>query len=255
MFYGDYETARREFESAYRDGSSPQVRAAALWGLSRTEYADRRSANALAALRQIGAEFPDLAFIPYVNFLLGKINYEQKRYKEAAANYSIYLEMRPGVLDAYVQELRGDALFDNGSFIEALEAYNAAIAAPQIGDPLLLEIKAAQTRVAIGDFGTAISIYDAIFVRTDNDYIKAQMDYFVGLAHKELNQVDLANERYLHAVENYPLSYYSYLALVELVGAGTPVSDLNRGLVDYFAGQYHEAMVALRPLYKRWVRQ
>lgn len=245
LFFGDHETARREFEAAYRDGSSSQVKAAALWGLSRTEYADRRPANALTSLRQIVAEFPDSAFIPYVNFLLGKINYEQKRYQEAATNYNVYLEMRPGVLDAYVQELRGDALFDNGNFIEALEAYNAAMAAPQIGEPLQLEIKAAQTRIKVGDYGTAISTYDAIFARTDNDYIKAQMDYLVGLAHKELGQTELANERFLHAVENYPLSYNSYLSLVELVGASVPVSDLDRGLVDYFAAQYDVALAAL----------
>ena len=245
LFYGDYETARREFESAYRAGDSSNIQAAALWGLGRTEYADGRFTNALAWLSQLVTEFPDSAFIPYANFLMGKVNYELDRYPEAAANYNVYLEMRPGVLDAYVQELRGDALFDHGNFAEAIEAYNAAMAAPQLGDPSLLEIKVAQTRAEIGDYATAISTYDAIFARTDNDYIKAQMDYLVGKAHQELGQADLADERFLHTVENYPLSYYSYLALVELIAAGTPVSDLNRGLVDYFAGQYPEALAAL----------
>ncbi|MGB7875353.1 MAG: tetratricopeptide repeat protein [Anaerolineales bacterium] len=244
LFYGDYETARREFESAYQDGSSSQIQAAALWGLGRTEYADERFTNALAWLGQIVTDFPDSAFIPYANFLMGKANYELERYLEAASNYSVYLEMRPGVLDAYVQELRGDAFFDDGSFAEAIEAYNAALAAPQIYDPMLLEIKVAQTRVEIGDYATAISTYNAIFARTDNDYIKAQMEYLVGLAHQELGQTEIANERFLHSVENYPLSYYSYLALVELVGSQVPVSDLDRGLVDYFADQYDVALAA-----------
>ncbi len=245
FFYGDYETARREFESAYRDGDSSLVRAAALWGLGRTEYADGRPGTALTPLQQIVTEFPDSPFIPYANFLLGKANYDLDRYQESANNFNLYLEMRSGVLDAYVQELRGDALFDNGNFPEALEAYNAAMAAPQVGDTFPVEIKTAQARTKIGDFGSAISIYDAIFARTDNDYIKAQMDYLVGLAHRDLGQNDLANERFLHAVENYPLSYYSYLALVELVGADVPVSELDRGLVDYFARQYDVALAAL----------
>jgi soluble lytic murein transglycosylase len=244
LFYGDYETARREFESAYRDGDSSQVKVAALWGLSRTEYTDGRFAIALASLQQIVTEFPGSAFIPYVNFLMGKVNYELEHYQEAAVNYNAYLEMRPGVLDAYVLELRGDALFDNGSFSEALEAYNAAMAAARIDDPILLELKLAETRAEIGDYATAISTYDAIFARSDNDYIKAQMDYLAGLAHQQINQPDLANEKFLHAVENYPLSYYSYLALVELVGADVPVSDLDRGLVDYFADQYDVALAA-----------
>ena len=110
LFYGDYDTARAEFESAYRDGDSSQVQAAALWGLGRTEYADGRPGTALTSLQKIVTEFPDSAFIPYANFLLGKANYELQRYREAAENYNVYLEMRPGVLDAYVQELRGDAL-------------------------------------------------------------------------------------------------------------------------------------------------
>ncbi len=244
LFYGDYETARQEFESAYRDGDSSQVKAAALWGLGRTEYADGRYATALTSLQQILTEFPDSAFIPYANFLIGKVNYELKHYLEATANYNVYLDMRPGVLDAYVQEARGDAFFDNGNFPEALEAYNAAMAAPQIGDTTTLEIKTAQTRAETGDYGTAISTYDAIFARTDNDYIKAQMDYLVGLAYQKIGQTDQANERFLHAVENYPLSYNSYLALVELVGANVPVSDLDRGLVDYYANQYDVALAA-----------
>ena len=191
-------------------------------GLARTEYADGRPGTALTPLQKIVTEFPDSAFIPYANFLLGKANYELQRYREASENYSVYLELRPGVLDAYVQELRGDALFDNGNFAEALEAYNAALAAPQIDDPLLLEIKIAQTRTEIGDFAAAISTYETIFTRTSNDYIKAQMDYLAGLAHQEVDQTDLAHEKFLHAVENYPLSYYSYLALLELVSAECP---------------------------------
>jgi soluble lytic murein transglycosylase len=244
LFYGDYDTARAEFESAYRDGSNPQIQAAALWGLGRTEYADRRFSTALTPLGQIVKEFPDSAFIPYANFLMGKANYELEHFPEAVANFNVYIEMRPGVLDAYVHELRGDALFDNGNYPEAIEAYNAAIAAPRVDDTLLLEIKIAQTHTEIGDYATAISTYDTIFARTSNDYIKAQMDYQAGLAYQEVDQIEQATERFSHTVENYPLSYYSYLALVELINLNVSVSDLDRGLVDYFAGQYDVALAA-----------
>jgi soluble lytic murein transglycosylase len=244
FFYGDYETARREFESAYREGGSPQIQAAALWGLGRTEYADGRPSAALTPLGQIVTEFPDSPFIPYANFLMGKANYDLDRYQGVADNYDIYLEMRPGVLDAYVQELRGDALFEQGTYPEALEAYNASMAGARIDDTLDLEIKIAKTRIEIGDYASAFAIYDSIFNRTDNDYIKAQMDYLSGLAHQKIDQTDQAHQKFLHAVENYPLSHFSYLSLVELVGAEVPVSDLDRGLVDYFASQYDVALAA-----------
>jgi soluble lytic murein transglycosylase len=45
-------------------------------------------------------------------------------------------------------------------------------------------------------------------------------------------------------VENYPLSYYAYLSLVELVDANIQVDDLDRALVDYYASQYDVALVA-----------
>ncbi|MFN2144173.1 MAG: transglycosylase SLT domain-containing protein, partial [Anaerolineales bacterium] len=49
---------------------------------------------------------------------------------------------------------------------------------------------------------------------------------------------------YTQTVENYPLAYDSYLALVSLLDAGQPVSDLNRGLINYFVGQYGLAVEA-----------
>jgi soluble lytic murein transglycosylase len=70
------------------------------------------------------------------------------------------------------------------------------------------------------------------------------MDYLAGQSHEILGQTDLAYARYRHAVENYPLSYHSYLSLVELVDAGVAVNDLDRGLVDYYAEQYDVALAA-----------
>jgi soluble lytic murein transglycosylase len=75
-----------------------------------------------------------------------------------------------------------------------------------------------------------------VYNRTTNDYTKALMDYYIGQAHTALGQIDQAHTVWLHAVENYPLSYSSYLALIELVEADYPVSEFDRGLVDYFVG-------------------
>ena len=43
---------------------------------------------------------------------------------------------------------------------------------------------------------------------------------------------------------NFPLSYNSYLALVDLIEAGVAVDELQRGLVDYYAGQHAVAIAA-----------
>src|SRR5512140_2374621 len=40
LFYGDYDSARALYQSAYNDSTDPGLKAAALWGLGRTELAD-----------------------------------------------------------------------------------------------------------------------------------------------------------------------------------------------------------------------
>lgn len=245
LFYGDYETARGDFQSAFQSSDNAQVQAAALWGLGRTEYADDRYEAAIAALQQLVSAFPESPLVPYAQFGLGQALYATQQYAESANAYQAYLQLRPGILDAYAQEARGDAFFEHGNHAEALVAFTSALAASGSQDALTLEIKIAQTRAAIGDYASALAAYDSIFTNADNDYTKAQMDYLAGQAHLKLEQTDLAYAKFLHAVENYPLSYYAYLSLVELVNAKVEVSELERGLVDYFAGYYDVALAAL----------
>jgi len=244
LFYGDYDSARTEFESAYNSGDSPEIKAAALWGLARVEYADGRYEAALETLNRLNVEFPESAFRAYSHFLIGETQMQLQHYTEAVGAYEVYQELRSGILDTYVQEQIGDAFSESGDFAKALSAYERALEAPSTEEPLNLRIKAAQMRTEIGDYAGALSIYDAIFTETDNDYIKAQMDYLAGVAHQATGQDEQATARFQHAVENYPLSVYAYLSLVELVANEIPVSDLDRGLVDYFAGQYSVALLA-----------
>ena len=61
-----------------------------------------------------------------------------------------------------------------------------------------------------------------------------------------MSQADKAYELFQYTVDNYPLAYDLYSALVALVNAGIPVDDLNRGLVDYYAAQYGYALDAFQ---------
>jgi hypothetical protein len=84
--------------------------------------------------------------------------------------------------------------------------------------------------------------YQDIYNRTSNDYTKAAIDLRMGQIYTELGQVEEAQSAYLDAVTNYPLSYDSYSALVALVEAGVEVDEFQRGLVDYYAGEYGVAL-------------
>ena len=243
MFFGDFDAARQEYLAAFNDSTDNSLRAAALWGLGRTELADGRYQQAIDALTNLTNAYPESNYSARAYFLMGQAYYGLNQYQESADAYSTYMIRVPGVLDGYVQEYRGDALNEAKDYTGAQNAYNAALNASRLDDGMDLQIKIAQARASFGDYAGALTLYDQIFATSTDDYIKAQMDYRAGNAHVELGQLDEAYARYLHAVENYPLSYYAYLALVELIDANIAVDDLDRGLVDYFAGQYDVALV------------
>ena len=134
---------------------------------------------------------------------------------------------------------------DGGDFAGALDAYMSAQAAPHLDDAQSLQIKIGQSHAALGQTEAAIALYDTIAANTTNDYIRAQMDYLAAQALMDNQQIAPAHERLQHTVHNYPVSYYSYLGLVQLLEAAVPVDDLDRGLTDYYAGVYDKALEAL----------
>jgi soluble lytic murein transglycosylase len=245
LFNGDYVRARSEYQNALNDSQDPNVRAAALWGLSRTEFEAEDYAAALTWLRSLITTNPDSTLLAHDYFLTGEAYMALDRYSDAAASFMAYLTLRPGILDSYVQEKRGDALYAAGDYVGALGAYQSASEAPREGDGIDLEIKLARTRAAMGDFANALSLYDDIATKTTNNYTLATLDYLAGSAYQSLGQTDQANARFVHTIQNYPLAFDSYQSLIILLDNGYPVSDLNRGLVDYFAGQYGVALAAL----------
>ena len=243
---GDYLLAQSEFQAALSTAMDPEMRAVALWGLGRVEYAAGNNGKALVDLGDLATNYPASPNAARAYFIMGEIYLALERYSEAAQAFTVYLAMRPGVLDSFTQVKRGDAFFFAGNYAEAISSYKSAQAAPHIGDDTDLEIKIAQTYVSSGDTTSALNIYDSITKASSNDYIKAQVDLLTGRLYLSLGQADLAYQRFLDAVNNYPLSYDSYSALVTLVNANVPVDDFNRGLTDYFAGQYGYALDAFQ---------
>lgn len=241
FFDGDYNRAFYEYQATLESSTDPDVRAAALWGLSRTAYALKSNGRALETIWQLTSQYPSSQNAIRSYFLMGQIYMELERYSEAAQAYTVYLALRPGVIDAYVQEKRGDAFAAARNDAEAIAAYQAALTAVHIDDETALQIKIARAYVRLGDTSSALAMYDSIFSTSTNDYVKAQMDLLSGQIYLSLGQTDLAYQRFLHAVDNYPMSPDSYNMLVALVNDNVRVDDMNRGLVDYFAKQYGSA--------------
>ncbi|MBK8420009.1 tetratricopeptide repeat protein [Candidatus Villigracilis saccharophilus] len=245
FFNGDYDAALLDYQIVLQDSPDALLRAAAKWGEARIYFAREQYEDTLAALQTLITEYPDSPHFGQAYFLQGLTHYRLENYQAAADSWQSYLTLRPGYLDALAQEFRGDALFDAGNYADALSAYTAAVQAPSLGDDINLDLKVASTQTKLGAYESALALYDGISARASNDFIKAQAAYESALAYQALGQTDAAQGKFRLSVENYWKSPYAYLSLVALLDAGVEVSEIDRGLVDYFYGQYDVAIQRL----------
>jgi len=243
-FYGDWESAILSYEETLGSADTPEEGSAALLGLGKVYFQKGDYQKTLDYLRLLVASYPESDLVHKAYFVLAETFTTLDRHLEAADAYNLYLGRRPGIVDNYIHHKRGDALSIAGESIKAIEAYQAAIAAGSGADLYTLQLKIGQEYAAMEDYNTAIVLYNDVYLQSNNDYAKARADYLLGLAYMEIGQNDLAEAAFRDAVLQYPLSYDSYLGLIEIVNNGFVINDLDRGLVDYYARQYSYAVEA-----------
>ena len=244
MFAGDWDQALGEFNSALSLAVDDDTRARAQLGIGKTLLQAGRLNEAVEALSTYLTTYNQHESYGLACFLRAQAYDTLGLSQEALHDYRAYLENRPGYLDSYTQERIGDILYAAKDYAGALTAYQAALISPGLDHGLSSEIKLARTRADSGDYETAIAEYSAIYDKVSEDYLRALMDYLMGQAYAKIGDYDQAHTRYLDAVTNYPGAYSSYEGLVILVESGVAVNDLDRGLVDYYAGQYGVALAA-----------
>ena len=115
FFNGDYDNALILYQTSYQDSPDPLIRSAAKWGEARVWFAEERYDDSLASLQTLITEYPQSPHFAQAYFLQGLAQYRLGSYQAAADSWQTYLSLRPGYLDAYSQELRGDALFEAGN--------------------------------------------------------------------------------------------------------------------------------------------
>jgi soluble lytic murein transglycosylase len=244
LFLGNYEQARREFQDAGLTSSDPAIKAAAAVGMARALYLADNYSTAIDILEQVPSAFPDSPLVANAYFYLAQNFEAQNQYDQAAEAYAQFLKLRPGVLDAYMQELRGDALIAAGNPAAAVEAFSAAVQAADSGASVWTELKLGKAYAAMEDFTNAITTYLHVYENSDNDYARAQANLLMGQAYMVMGEHEQAHTRFLDSVANFPKSYDTYSGLVQLVNDMVPVNELSRGIVDYYAGQYGLAVDA-----------
>ena len=104
LFFGDFDLAREQYLNAYNDSTDKAIKAAALWGLGRTEIADGRYQLAIDTLTTLTNEYPDSTYAARAYFLMGQAYANLSQFQQAADSYNTYSTRIPGVLDGYVHE-------------------------------------------------------------------------------------------------------------------------------------------------------
>lgn len=242
---GEFEQARRQFQEAMSAANEPDLQAAAALGMGRTLYEQNNLPAAIDALQAFIDTYPQHPDLAVAYYYLGLCHNASHNMVGAAEAYQKYLELRPGVLDSYMHELRGDAYRDAGLPGTAIEAYDAAIQSAGDETTIWIEIKLGQAYAQNGEFEKAIAQFITVYEKTDNEYAKAQANYLLGQTYLTMGMPEQAYARFQDNVTNYPRSYDSYSGLVALVSAGIEVNELNRGIVDYNVGEYGLAVEAL----------
>jgi soluble lytic murein transglycosylase len=245
LFIGDYETALEIFNATLALGPEPEIEAAARLGIGRAQLASGNANGALGTLRDLAARFPDSPHAGEGRIFLARIMTGLERHEEAAAEYQAYLDRFPGVLDAYVLEWQGDALRSAELPNEALLAYNTALNTPRLsGSEVLLQYKIAGTTADTGDLGSALAMYSEMLERSGSEALTPALLLARGDLLVRLGQTEEAYAAYQTAVSDFPRAFESYAALLRLIDAGAPVNEFQRGLVDYYAGEYSLAVQA-----------
>jgi soluble lytic murein transglycosylase len=233
---GDYGAAMGAFRevAAASDVSEAEGRAA-LVGMAEVQLRQGAFADAEASLTAFLAHYPEAPETAKATFWLAQARQGQMDWAGSIAAFEAYLAL-DDTLTTYVSDMIADSYLAMGDHAAAFAAYELALTGAATAEKVIaIRERLAQAYLAAGDTDAAIAQYDAISAISDDEEVLARMDYLAGYALVISGRAEEGYARYLRAVQSYPDAYDSYLALIELVDAGYPVDDFDRGLVDYYA--------------------
>ena len=89
-----------------------------------------------------------------------------------------------------------------------------------------------------GSNDEAVSRLTELYNNSLDENIKAAADYYLGINYEAMGLSDQTTARYQDGVNSFPRSYYSHLMLLWLLDNGQNVNEYQRGLINYYVGQY-----------------
>lgn len=241
---GDWDQAIAKYNEILSSEVEPDIHSVAMLGLGNAYHLAGEYQLAQETLEEIIDKYPESEHLPETYFLLGQVYSALGHHQRVASSYLNYLQLRPGIIDATIHEMAGNALLAANDHSGAITEFQKALGAPRLDDNLNLEIKIGRAYASVGDFTTAIVVYQDVYNRTNSDITRSQMNLLMGQAYTALGQMDQAYAVYQDSVTRFPNTYDAFNALLALVQAGVPVDQFQRGLINYNIRQYGIALVA-----------
>ncbi len=243
LAFGDYREAYKLYAGTLPENTD-DFRAAALFGQGLTFFKQEDYYQSNRILQDLVEKFPTTLPAARAHFILGEVALAEDRKDDTLLEFQAYAAARPGVIDHLVYEQIGDLLSESGQTEAAFEAYKTAYLAAPSTDNLTLAQKVASGYENLGQSQAAIDIYKEIYFETESDLTKAQMDLLIGRILISNGQEEEGYGYYQDAVNNYPYAYDSFSALLALLDAEQEVNELQRGMINYYRGQYLLAIEA-----------
>lgn len=251
---GDYEQAMTAYLALLADAPTPEQAREAQYHLAETYRLARDYVASAAAWEEFLRAYPDDERLLHATLMAARAYHAVNECAKAVPLYQATLNGGTSLADM-VHEWMGDCLVDEQRLDEAVVAYRQAIeATDERGVQVGLREKIAAIYVARQDVESAVAEYDAILDMARIDTYRAKVEVLAGRALAAAGQTEAAFERYQRAVTGSPRAEFAYVALVELVDAGQPVDELQRGLIDYYAGaSYPDAYGAAIRAFDRYL--
>ncbi len=244
LFSGNFTQAVEEFELAKTKTANLHLQQSADLGIAQAYIALSNYSTALGILNNIITQNPSQDILWKSYYFQGICHKNLNQIPESIQSFESLIEHAPPVINDYFYEWLGNQYVELYNYTKAIEAFNHAIESNPNQDSAGLKIKIGNAYLALSDYTNAIRIFMEVHDSSPNEYTRAQTNFLAGQAYLSLGLPEQAYARFQESVENYPKAYDTYSGLVALVNAGIPVSELNRGLIDYYAGKYGLAIDA-----------
>lgn len=246
LLTGDYDRALQEYERTLAENPEEPFLAAAIRGEAQIQHLRNNHDQCIQIITDGISQISNEQNQAALWFLAADCYQAMGNYREEIEALQRYSEINPGTtLTATITEREGNALYNLGQYPEAAEKYLSLSSASGVISNVTLHLKLADAYDAAEDTSGAIQTWlNILDTSAATDQQKAQAIYRIGETYLKLDEPEQAYARFQELVNLYPRYYESYSALLKLLDNAQSVSEFQRGLVNYYRGQYSLAAEA-----------